>query len=72
MNSNSFFIILPSNTKEIGFDSNSVNGEEEVNGWFKNRPNRFKVRLPRKPVLFDTSGGGVWLCGLHSIVYPNR
>jgi len=48
--SNSFFIVLPSNTKS--YDDNKTN--------------KFRVHLPRK-LEFD----GNWVCGLHSIVYPN-
>ena len=48
---NTFFVVLPSNTKS------SDN---------KNKPNNFRVRLPKK-LTFD----GTWICGLHSIVYPN-
>jgi hypothetical protein len=47
--SNSFFIVLPSNSS-----------------YAENQPNKFLVRLPRK-VEFD----GNWMCGLHSVVYPN-
>jgi len=48
--SNSFFIVLPSNTKSYD----------------ENKTNKFRVHLPRK-LEFD----GNWVCGLHSIVYPN-
>jgi hypothetical protein len=57
--SNSFFVILPSNTKS------SVGSSTD----FINKPNKFKVTLPRK-ISFDS--GDTWVCGLHSIVYPNR
>jgi len=48
--SNSFFIVLPSNTKS----------------YEENKTNKFRVHLPRKLEL-----EGNWVCGLHSIVYPN-
>jgi hypothetical protein len=60
--SSSFFVVLPSNTKN---SLNAYEQEEETN-----KTNRFKVWLPRK-LNFDGSSG-TWLCGLHNIVYPNR
>nr|CAD2180129.1 unnamed protein product [Meloidogyne enterolobii]CAD2184859.1 unnamed protein product [Meloidogyne enterolobii]CAD2196917.1 unnamed protein product [Meloidogyne enterolobii] len=47
--SNSFFVFLPSNIPDYP----------------DNRPNKFRVHLP-KPLYFS----GNWVCGLHSINYP--
>jgi len=47
--SNSFFVFLPSNVPDYS----------------SNRPNKFRVHLP-KPLYFN----GNWVCGLHSISYP--
>ncbi|CAK5083450.1 unnamed protein product [Meloidogyne enterolobii] len=47
--SNTFFVFLPSN----------------VSDYPDNRPNKFRVHLPR-PLYFS----GDWVCGLHSISYP--
>lgn len=75
---NTFFIVLPSNTKtedeEVGSSFlPSEAGATTMGGSSQNRPNKFKVRLPRKLDFGKGSGsGGTWLCGLHSIVYPNR
>jgi len=76
---NTFFIVLPSNTKtedEVGGSSflPSEAGATTMGESSQNRPNKFKVRLPRKLDFGkgSGSGGGTWLCGLHSIVYPNR
>jgi len=47
--SNSFFVFLPSNVPDYS----------------SNKPNKFRVHLP-KPLYFN----GNWVCGLHSISYP--
>nr|CAD2197233.1 unnamed protein product [Meloidogyne enterolobii] len=47
--SNTFFVFLPSNVPDYP----------------DNRPNKFRVHLP-KPLYFS----GNWVCGLHSINYP--
>jgi hypothetical protein len=47
--SNSFFVFLPSNVQDYS----------------SNKPNKFRVHLP-KPLYFN----GNWVCGLHSITYP--
>ena len=49
--SNTFFAVLPSNT-------NGINPRNEPN-----RPNNFRIKLPKK-IRFD----GTWAMGLHSIV----
>ena len=49
--SNTFFAVLPSNT-------NGLNPRNEPN-----RPNNFRIKLPKK-IRFD----GTWAMGLHSIV----
>ena len=68
--SNTQFVILPSNTKINNFVSDGSGSSVGGGGSStENRPNKFKVILPRK-LTFDS--GGTWLCGLHSIVYPNR
>src|SRR3981081_1366732 len=48
-----------SNNFFIVLPSNSSSYED-------NKSNKFRVRLPRK-LMFE----GSWVCGLHSIVYPN-
>jgi len=59
-NANTFFIVLPSNTKGNINDLGTYH--EQLN-----RPNMFRINLPKK-IQFDN---GHWQCGLKSIVYPN-
>jgi hypothetical protein len=61
---NTFFIFLPSDTKNGGGGGGGGVKSDNVN-----RPNKFKIILPKK-LTFESSG--TWLCGLHSISYPHR